>query len=210
MKSKCFDGVDPPCLPLPMSLASPHLKATPNYLHSLSPHQPLFFFLKGYLFEVSLRHHLFGEAFPECFPSPYLCQSSPLFIPTPVNCNHPSCPPQCALVCDFAVAGSTARGLCTAAQIRCEAALSESVGRTDEGMTSYLQPAPLQEPPQTDSVNPKARIKRIAADACYAGSQVVTVNDAAIAQAYSQEVVAVQPWNEKMHGACSQGGVPGV
>ena len=77
-------------------------------------------------------------------------------------------------------------------------------------MTLYLQPAPLEEPPQMDRVNPKAQIKRIAADACYARSQVVTVHHAAVAQAHSQEVIAIQPWNEKMHGACSQGGIPGV
>lgn len=76
------------------------------------------------------------------------------------------------------------------------------VSGTDERMTFYLQPAHLEEPSQTDRVDAKAQIEGITADTCCAGSQVVSVNHAACAQTHGQEVIAVQPWDGKMCGAC--------
>lgn len=54
-------------------------------------------------------------------------------------------------------------------------------------------------------VDPEAQIKGIAADTCYARSQVITVDHTAVAQTQGQEVIAVQPWNEKMQGHVHRG-----
>lgn len=69
-------------------------------------------------------------------------------------------------------------------------------------MMFYLQPAHLEEPPQMDRVDGKAQIEGITADTCCARSQVVSINHIAVAQTHGQEVIAVQPWNEKIRGAC--------
>ena len=69
---------------------------------------------------------------------------------------------------------------------------------TEEGMTFYLQPAHLEGPPQTDRVDAEAQIEGITADTGCARSQVVSVNHTAVAQTQGQEVIAVQPWNEKI------------
>ena len=77
-------------------------------------------------------------------------------------------------------------------------------------MTFYLQPAHLEEPPQTDCVDAKAQIEGITADTCCARSQVVGVNHTALTQTHGQEVIAVQPWDEKMCGAYSLRGNSGA
>lgn len=77
------------------------------------------------------------------------------------------------------------------------------VSGTDEGMTFYLQPAHVEEPPQMDRVDAKAQVKGITADTCCACSQVVSVNHTALAQTHGQKVTTVQPCDEKMGGACS-------
>lgn len=77
-------------------------------------------------------------------------------------------------------------------------------------MTLYLQPALLEELPQMNSVDYKAQIEGITPDACYARPQVITINHTAIEQAHSQEVIAIQPWNEKTHGESSLRGNSGV
>lgn len=67
----------------------------------------------------------------------------------------------------------------------------------EEGMTFYLQPAHLEEPPQTDGVDGEAQIEGITGDTGCARSQVVSVNHTAVVQTHGQEIVAVQPWDEK-------------
>lgn len=71
-------------------------------------------------------------------------------------------------------------------------------------MALHLQPALSEEPPQADRVDPRAQVERIAADARHARSQVVPAHHAAALQAPGQQVVALQPWRDEMHGARSR------